>query len=304
MIEQMTDEEYELILKSGRIAAKAREAGAKAVKEGAKVLDVCEAAEREIISSGAKPSFPCNLSINYEAAHYSPVIGDQKVIPERAVVKVDIGAHIDGYVTDTAVTVSLDDRFSRLLEATRDSLMAAISNFKSGRELGEIGRVIERTLKLAGFKPIRNLGGHLIRRYELHAGAFVPNVFERGLGIVRTGETYAIEPFGTDGEGMVNEGKEVTIFSLKGVRNKILTEEEKTLLQIIEERFKTLPFTERWLSDSMEVQTLRATMKSLWRKGVLMGYPLLVEGRMGTVAQFEHTVVVRGDEVKVVTELD
>ncbi|BBD71683.1 type II methionyl aminopeptidase [Sulfodiicoccus acidiphilus] len=299
----MTDEEVELLLKAGKIAAKAREAGAKAVRAGAKVLDVCDAAEKEIFQAGAMPSFPCNVSVNYEAAHYTPLIGDQKTIPEGAVVKVDVGAHIDGYVTDTAVTVSLDDRFSKLLEATRDSLKAAISTFRAGRDLGEVGRVIERTLKVAGFKPIRNLGGHLIRRYELHAGAFVPNVFERGLGPIRPGETYAIEPFGTDGEGSVREGKEVTIFSFRGVRNKVLTEEERFLIEVIEQRFRTLPFTERWLVDVMEVEKLRATIKSLWKKGVLNGYPVLLETRMGTVAQFEHTVLVQQNGVIVVTEL-
>ncbi len=104
--------------------------------------------EKIIIESGAKPAFPCNLSINYEAAHYSPVINDEKIIPDGAVVKLDIGAHIEGYITDTAVTVYLDDRMERLANAAKDALRAAISNFKSGVSLAEIGKVIEKTIKL------------------------------------------------------------------------------------------------------------------------------------------------------------
>ncbi len=298
----MTEDELKTLLKAGKIAAEARELGAKLIKPGVKVIDVCEAVEKAIVEKGAKPAFPCNLSINEEAAHYSPVIGDEKVIPEGAVVKLDIGAHIEGIITDTAVTVSFNDKYSRLLDAARDALNAAIQNFRPGVALGEIGKVIERAIKMNGYKPIRNLGGHLIRKYELHAGVFVPNVYERNVGNVMSDNVYAIEPFATDGGGMVVDGKAETIFSLRNPSLKGLSDVEARYLEVIKERFNTLPFSERWLADMGKKEEVESVLKSLVRKKALVSYPVLIEVKKGIVSQFEHTVYVGKDETIVVTQ--
>ncbi|QIW24297.1 type II methionyl aminopeptidase [Sulfolobus sp. S-194] len=297
----MEESSLELLRKAGKIAAKARDYGAKLIKPGAKVYDICETVEKIIIEEGAKPAFPCNLSINSEAAHYSPLINDEKTIPEGAVVKLDIGAHIDGYITDTAVTVVLDEKFQKLAEAARDALNAAISNFKPGTDLGEIGKNIEKIIKIHGFKPIRNLGGHLIRRYELHAGVFVPNIYERGLGRIIEGNTYAIEPFATNGEGEVIEGKDITIYSIKTLNTKGLTDEEKRFLAEIYKRANMLPFNERWLRDLGEPDYIRQMLKTLVRRGALRAYPILIEVRKGLVSQFEHTVLVTRDGAEIIT---
>lgn len=297
----MDEQALELLRKAGKIAAKARDLGAKEIKPGAKVYDICELVERIIIEEGAKPAFPCNLSINVEAAHYSPLINDTKVIPEGAVVKLDVGAHIDGYITDTAVTVVLDDKYQRLAEAARDALEAAIANMKPGVSLGDIGRSIEKVIRAYGFRPIRNLGGHLIRRYELHAGVFVPNIYERGLGRVIEGNVYAIEPFATNGQGEVIEGKEVTIYSIRSLNVKNLTDEERKFLEEIYKRANMLPFNERWFKDLGEPEYIRQMFKTLARRGALHQYPILLEVGKGMVSQFEHTVLVTKDGAEILT---
>lgn len=297
----MDEVALELLKKAGKIAARARDLGAKEIKPRAKVYDICETVEKIIIEEGAKPAFPCNLSINNEAAHYSPLINDEKIIPEGAVVKLDIGAHIDGYITDTAVTVVLDDKYQRLADAARDALQAAISNMKPGVSLGDIGKNIERVIRMYGFKPIRNLGGHLIRRYELHAGVFVPNIYERGLGKVIEDNIYAIEPFATNGEGEVIEGKEITIYSIRSLSVKNLTDEERKFLEEIYKRVNMLPFNERWFKDLGEPAYIRQMFKTLTRRGALHAYPILVEVRKGVVSQFEHTVLVSKEGAEVIT---
>jgi len=187
------------------------------------------------------------------------------------------------------------------LEASKEALNAAIQNFKAGASLGEIGKVIERVIKMNGYKPIRNLGGHLIRKYELHAGIFVPNVYERNAGRIFDDNTYAIEPFATDGMGMVTEGKAETIFSLRSADVRGLTDVEKKFLDSIQERFKTLPFSERWLSDLGDKSLVEATLRSLTKKKALYSYPVLIEMKKGIVSQFEHTVYVNKDETIVIT---
>ncbi|MDT7875573.1 MAG: type II methionyl aminopeptidase [Sulfolobaceae archaeon] len=297
----MEEYEIEILRKAGKIAAKARDEGAKLIRAGAKVYDICETVEKIIIENGAQPAFPCNLSINQEAAHYSPLINDEKVIPEGAVVKLDVGAHIDGYITDTAVTVVLNDKYQKLADAAKDALKAAISVVKPGIDIGEIGKSIEKIIKVYGYKPIKNLGGHLIKRYELHAGVFIPNIYERGMGRVIEGNTYAIEPFATDGEGFVIEGKDVTIYSIKNLNAKGLSDEEREFLMKIYEKVNKNPFSERWFRNLGEVEYIREMLKSLTRKGALRSYPVLIEIKKGFVSQFEHTLLVTKGGVEILT---
>ena len=299
----MDEEELKLWIKAGEIAARAIEEGAKLIKPGAKVLDVCEKVEATIVELGGKPAFPCNLSINHEAAHYSPFIDDEKVIPEGAVVKLDIGAQVDGYPSDTAVTIVLNDKYVKLAEAAREALEVAIKTIRPGVSIMEIGRNIERVIKSYGFRPIRNLGGHLMRRNELHAGVFIPNVGERVMGRIANGQVYAIEPFSTDGFGEVVEGKEVSIYSLRSTNVKGLTDQEREIVEAISKRFSTLPFSERWLKDLLPKDELRRVLSSLVRKGVLTDYPVLVEMKKGMVAQFEHSVYVSQEGALVLTNI-
>ncbi len=300
------DDVLKKYLEAGRIAARVREEASKLVKPGAKLLDVCEKAEQMIREHGALPAFPCNISVNHIAAHYTPLIGDEGVVPENAVVKIDVGVHIDGYIADTATTVALDDRYLPLLEAVREALDRAIEAVKPGVKFSEIGGIIEKTMKKHGYRPIANLSGHSIARYSLHAGESIPNIkplVGLGLGSFKPGRVYAIEPFGTNGEGYVVEGKLVTIYSLKrtAMARRSLTGFQRKLVGAISNRFKTLPFTERWLRDLGSPESIRKELRRLARRGVLIDYPVLVERGQGIVAQFEHTVIVLKDGVIVTT---
>ena len=79
----------------------------KTVREGMRILDVCEKAETLIHKRGGTPAFPCNVSVNEVAAHYTSPPQDTQRIPENSLVKIDLGVHVDGYIADTATTICL-----------------------------------------------------------------------------------------------------------------------------------------------------------------------------------------------------
>ncbi len=289
----------EALLKAGRIAASAREYGASLVKEGASAREICEEVEAYIRRQGGEPAFPCNFSVDDVAAHYTPGVNDDIRLRGGEVVKVDVGVHVDGYIADTATTVDLSGRWESLLEAVRGALEAVVKIMRPGISLYTIGKTIEQTIRKKGYKPIRNLTGHTIGRYLIHAGESIPNVADRRLFYrrIQPGTLVAIEPFGTPGRGMVREGSVVNIYSLHTLKPKRpLSDEERHLLEYIVGRYKTLPFTPRWLTTEWG-EKAEDLVRALWRKGALHGYPILVEVSGAVVAQFEHTFLVMSDRV-------
>jgi len=287
---------------SGKILRESREEMKQFVREGMPAIEICEKAESLIQEKGGKPAFPCNVSINEVTAHYTSPPNDKLRIPEKAVVKVDMGVHVDGYVTDTAFTACFDPEHSNMQSAAEHALATAIESIHGDMTTSKIGLIIERTIKNHGFKPISNLTGHSVGRYLIHAGTSIPNVMQVSFTKVKAGEIYAIEPFVTlpNAAGRVENSPEVTIFRLvkaKSVKNPYT----KKLLKYIEKSFRTLPFAERWLKDVVPEDKYREAFKELLKCKAVMGYPVFTEISRKTVTQAEHTVLIRENGCEVLT---
>ena len=124
----MQTEDY---IKAGRIAAEVRENVRKKDWIGKTVYDICEEIEGEIRKRGAKCAFPVNTSINEIAAHYTAEPNDPITIKDTDLIKIDLGAQINGYIADTAVTVCYDAQFDGLVQAAEDALSNAMSMIKN-----------------------------------------------------------------------------------------------------------------------------------------------------------------------------
>ncbi|MCY0867987.1 MAG: type II methionyl aminopeptidase, partial [Desulfurococcus sp.] len=261
------------------------------------LLELAEHLEGRIRELGGEPAFPVNISINHIAAHYTPIPGDSSVIPNDSVVKIDIGVHVDGFIADTAATVALSPVYEGLVEASRRALEKVAEAIHPGVKANEIGRIIEDTVKSMGFKPVRNLSGHSIDWYTLHAGLSIPNYADLLSRWRLEPGVYAIEPFASTGVGLVEEAREVTIYSLKK-KNRIPSEVRDIYEKLYGER-RTLPFAERWLYKY--TRDTRAAVSQLARAGLTQSYPVLVEKSRGMVSQFEHTFLVLEKEVIITT---
>jgi methionyl aminopeptidase len=287
---------------SGKILRETREEMKLVVKENMPIIEVCEKAESLIRAKGGKPAFPCNVSINEVAAHYTSPPSDEHRIPKKSVVKVDIGVHVDGYVTDTAFTACFNPEHKRMAETAELALKTAVENIHGDMAIGKIGGLIENSIKNRGFKPISNLTGHSVGRYLIHAGTSIPNVSQLSLTKVRAGDIFAIEPFVTvpDAEGRVEDSAEMTIFRF--VKPKPVTSAyAKQLSKFIEKNFRTLPFAERWLKGAVPKDKHTAAFKELLRSKTLMAYPVFVEASGKPVTQAEHTVLITDDCCEVLT---
>ena len=289
-------------LKAGKIAGEVRENIRRKNWIGNTLEEICEYAESEIIKRGAKCAFPVNTSLNEIAAHYTAEPNDPKTVTDTDLIKIDLGAQINGYIADTAVTVNYDPQYDLLVQAAEDALQNAMSMIKVGVKSKDVGRKIQSTITDMGLKPIANLSGHSLDQYTIHAGKTVPNMWTIGSFSFSENEAFACEPFVTtkNGLGFVRNGKIKNIFAIV-LRKKTNDSEADRLLEYIWTNFNTLPFALRWLLKEWEEKEARKLLEFLIKKKIVRAYEVLVEANGKTVAQAEHTFIPTQSGVTITT---
>jgi len=286
--------------KAGRIAAEALQYGVSLVKNGAVIKEVCEQIDKKIIDLGASPAWPTQVGLNHVAAHFTPDFDDVSVF-NNELVKLDVGACVEGAIGDNAATIDLSNKYSDFLKASKDALDSAIKIIRPGITLGEIGKVIQEAIQCYNLVPIRNLSGHGISEWQIHTKPSVPNFDTKDSTVLEEDQIIAIEPFATDGAGLVVDSERANIFSMiakKPVRSPYARE----IQNFIENNHGPLPFAERWLIEQFGPGKTSLALKELVRIDSVHPYPPLVEKNKGMVAVFEHTLFIK-DKVEILTKI-
>ncbi len=298
----MDDKDIKLVREVGGFSYKALQYAKTLVKPGAKLLDVADKAEKYAKENGFGCAFPINLSVNQEAAHYSPTMNDEKVFTNNDVVKIDFGLSKDGILGDCAVTVDLSGKYQTLVQATEEALKDAISVVKAGVRVSEIGAAAEKAIVKRGFLPIRNLGGHGVDKHDLHSHPFIPNYDNGDDDVLEEGKVVAIEPFATtDEEGMIKESDVCEIYEMVG-DIPVRSQNARIVLKAISEHYPSEPFAVRWLSGEIKERfTLYSGISELVRTGAIMPHPMLVSVGKGIISQAEAQVLVTKDGCEILT---
>jgi methionyl aminopeptidase len=294
-------EPLEALHQAGKIAAQVRDETKKMIKPGVKVIDICDQVQRRLEQLGGKPAFPTNVDIDYIAAHYCSPINDTMIIPNESLVKLDIGVHVNGYIADTATTVCFDPMMRYLVDAAEAGLQAAINTIRPGVRASQVGAEIEQAIKSHGANPIKNLSGHKLARYIVHAGKSIPNVSGRDHHLIQEGDVYAIEPFAVppNAEGMVRDGPPSNIYRV--LKKRSMKGGTKNLFKFIQQEYRTLPFASRWILRSFPGPKGETAFKELLDSKCIMSYPQLLEKTKAKVAQAEHSVIVTVDGCEITT---
>jgi len=229
---------------AGKILSSVARDAAKMVKKGEKLLSVAEFAEEEIKRRGVEATcenvpfsrhlkisdfqgdeskirlheikdfvaFPCNISLDDEAAHRTPFKGEETRFNDE-IVKLDIGSQIDGYIADMAVTIDLSGEREELKRASEAALNNAIDLVHAGVNTKDLSETIEKTITDFGYRPIADLSGHGLLQYDAHAPPTISNrCIKKGVDL-KEGQVIAIEPFATDGIGRTKRGNILEIYS-------------------------------------------------------------------------------------------
>ncbi len=300
----MNEFEYETDLKLlgevGRVSRDALDYSKHMIKPEMSLLEIASNIEDFIAQRGCSYAFPTNLSINEQAAHYTPSYDDDMIVKNGDILKVDLGARSADCITDCAITINVGNEPDKMIETCDKALEAAISKVRAGTTMQEIGRVVDDVVTLGGFTTIKNLGGHGVAKGELHAEIFIPNYDNGDDTQLEEGQVIAVEVFITTGKGYVKEGEEVQIF--QKAQGMPRMREMREIAQFIDENYRTYPFAFRWLMKQFNSEfRIKATLNELLRSGALETFPVLVDDGEGIVAQSEKTVLVERDSCKIIT---
>lgn len=299
-------------IKAGKIVSDIRSEASKMVKDGTLIIDLVEYVESEILKRDAQIAFPCNVSLNEVAAHYTSPAKDKSVIHAGDMVKLDLGAMVDGYIADSAVTIlaegNMDENYTQdeinlneeIVEASAAGLEAAIATVRAGVELSKVGSAVHEAIAEYNLNPVFNLTGHSLEQYNLHAGISVPNYDNHDNYVLEEGQAIAIEPFATTGEGIVNDAPGHYIFSY--IANKpFRMRNTQKVLKYIQSNHQYVPFSGRWISEEFGERRSKIALKQLSDAMAIYPYAPLKEKQGCFVSQKEHTVIVEKEGCTVTT---
>jgi methionyl aminopeptidase len=192
---------------ASRIAARAMEAAAAAIRPGTTTDELDRIAHEYMCDHQAYPSdlgyrgFPKSIctSLNEVICHGIP---DSTELRDGDIVNLDVTAYIHGVHGDTNATYpcgEVDEESRLLVERTRESLNRAIKAVRPGRQINIIGRVIESYAKRFGYGVVRDFTGHGINT-SFHSGLVIPHYDSpRATTVIQKGMTFTIEPMLTLG---------------------------------------------------------------------------------------------------------
>jgi methionyl aminopeptidase len=285
--------------KAGKIAQEVKKFINPKIKQGESVFKLVESTETKIRELGGECAFPVNVSINNIAAHYtSPLKDDNLIIQSGDIVKIDLGVHIEGYIVDTAFTVSFNDDKSleNIIQSTQVALEAAKMMIKPEINTMEIGKKTENIVKGFNYNPIKELGGHQVERWKLHGKKQVPELGSQGGDVIEEGDVLAIEIFASTGRGSVHATNASYIYELNPYTGRVPLRRKasKQILGFINKNYKTLPFAERWLAKEFQMGVVFG-LEELVRTNKLKAHYVLAEEKGTYVSQSEETVLVTED---------
>jgi len=297
--DELKAEKLEKTREAGKITKDIYPKAKNLVKVGAKVINICEKIESMIKEKGGEFGFPCNVSINNIAAHYTSAPNDETIIKENDVVKVDYGVHVDGYISDFAFTVCFNPELNSLVEAAEESLKVVLENVRPGMKTNLLGALAEEMMKKYGYRPIVDLSGHLLEQWELHSKKNIPEISLPKGEEIEEGEVYAMETFATTGSGRVHDLPYCNIYNLVPSRVWPRSKPARKILRVIREKYKTLPFAKRWLPKDVGVGYLIG-IRELVRSKIIHEYHPLADKKDSFIAQKEFTFIVTSDGCEIV----
>lgn len=203
MIELKSPQQLEKMRKAGWIVGEVLERLKAAALPGITTQALDDLASQTIDELGGKPAFkgyqgfPATIcvSVNEEVVHGIPSV--ERKLKEGDIVGLDVGAVVEGYYADAAITVAIGrvtPEVRELIVVTEQALAKGIEAARSSSRLSDISYAVQETVEAHGLSVVRDFVGHGIGS-RLHEPPQIPNYGKPGKGPqLQPGMVLAIEP--------------------------------------------------------------------------------------------------------------
>lgn len=305
---------------------------------GAKIIDLCQFGTTVMETQAAKlytkkvngavvergVAFPVCISVNDVVCNHSP-LSSEELEPLKAgdIVKIDLGCHIDGYISVAAHTLVVsespdkpaetDEELGNVATAAYNAMLVAAASIKAGASNRDVTAAVSRVAEAYGVNPISSVRMHQMKRYVMDGVKEValkeptPEDLEEGDEKVpdctfEQAEVYAVDVALSTGDGKAKPSElRTTVFKRNvEINYKLKMKASRAVLTEVDKKFPTLPFTLRHFEDERQA---RMGITETVAHGLLTPYPSLIE-KSGTVAHFKCTVLLLPSGTTRVTGLE
>jgi len=216
VIVRKTEAELETMARAGRVVADTLDMLEREARPGVTTGELDRLAEEFITSRGGVPTFkgyrgfPGSICASPNAMVVHGIPGPY-TLAEGDLLSIDVGVTLDGYVADSAITVTIGEptkEAADLIETCSLGLQAAIEQCREGKRLGDVSHAVQEVVEARGFGVVRSLVGHGVGR-SMHEDPQIPNYGPAGRGPkLAPGMVFAIEPMITAGSWGVVSGED------------------------------------------------------------------------------------------------
>ena len=286
------------------------------IKPNMKLADICQTVESEIVNVFGKNNleagiaFPTGISINNCICHDTCDFDDKRTLGANDICKLDFGTHINGNIIDCAFSIAFNPEYDSLIKASQEATRHGIKMAGDDACIYDISTDIKEIIeshecainnKTYQIKSVKDIGGHNIEPYVIHAGKLVlGGPVESGeykTSRMKANEQWAIETFATTGTGMTKQNGSRINHLMLNTKNGIGRCNSK--LKITQQMYSwirktrsTLAFCPRWYEQETGSKT-GLPLKQLLSENLLTAYPALDDIKNSLTSHMEHTIFIK-----------
>ncbi|GAM23516.1 hypothetical protein SAMD00019534_066910 [Acytostelium subglobosum LB1] len=280
--------------------------------DGANILDVCTAGDDLITTELSKTftkrkglekgiAFPTSISVNNCVGHFSPLKGDTRTLKTNDVVKIDLGAHIDGYIALGAythivgTTQPVTGKVADAICAAYYALECALRMIRPGNKASDVTDVIQKIADTYHVSAVQGILSHDLKRFVLDGEKVIFNKMPVGQKIENAefaeNEVYCIDIVISTAEGKVKELNDRTTIFKRDVNQNYMVklQSAKDFMKEVNTRFPSMPFSLRQVTDERKA---KLALSECLTHRLLNAFPVLYERDGEFVVQFKTTVLV------------
>ena len=248
-------------------------------------------------------AFPTCISINNICGHYSPMGDESSIIQEGDLAKIDLGAHLDGFIAQAAHTIVVSaDPTSKITGKKADVILAAHNAMLAAQRIireeatnTSVTEVIAKIAEAFGVTPLEGVLSHKVKKHLIDGNDVIINKETSEQKVEEfefaAGDVIGLDVYVSSGEGKPRESEfRTTVYKRElDAQYNLKIKSSRAFFAEVNKRFPTLPFAIRAFEDPVGA---KVGVKECVDHDLLTGYPVLTEKTGEFVAQFKSTIAV------------